>query len=349
VSAIRTRKPTGTVAWPLILLEGEEKAGKSWMAATLSASSKVGQTFWLQLGEGTADEYGAIPGVRYEVVEHDGTWRELFGVVRDIRVLAKEMVASKRPPVVLVLDAIPFVWDLLKDWARNRARSTEKARKILRADPEAEITVTSNLWNDANDRHKALMKMLRTFPGIVVMISRGKAVTAMTNGQPDPGKPKDYRVEGQKDLAFDTAHWIRLQRGEHPLIVGAQSVHAGIVPGEDKPKRWPELTLEQFIFDVIKLDPATAEVRKLVDPQAGDEPGDDHPMSDDQRDRIVSLIKDSGLDRDAGMDYINETIAPDQVDNWQKLTHNQATAVIARLAKFVADSNPPAQSEGAVQ
>ncbi|HCT75761.1 MAG TPA: hypothetical protein DGT23_04035 [Micromonosporaceae bacterium] len=344
---LRTRKPTGAVAWPLTLLEGEEKAGKSWMAATLSASNKVGRTFWIQLGEGTADEYGAIPGVRYEVVEHDGTWRDLFGAVRDIREIAKQAVAKREKPTVLVIDSMPFVWDLLKDWISNRARSTEKAKKILRADPEAEIAVTANLWNDANARHRSLMKLLITFPGIVVMISRGKWVTAMTNGQPDPNKPKDYRVEGQKELAFDAGHWIRLQRGEHPLIVGAQSVHAGIVPGEDKPVRRPELTLEQFIFDIIKLDPATAEVRKLIDPQAGSEPPDDMPMADEQRDRVLDLIKASGLDRDAGMALVNEAIAPEQVGTWQELTYNQATTVIERFTKFVAQLTPPAEPEGA--
>lgn len=62
---LKTRKPTGAVPWPLVLLEGEEKAGKSWALAELSASDKVGDTYWFDLGEGAADEYGAIPGARY--------------------------------------------------------------------------------------------------------------------------------------------------------------------------------------------------------------------------------------------------------------------------------------------
>jgi len=74
VSLIKSRKPTGVVPYPVILLEGPEKAGKTWAALLLSRSERVGQTYVLDLGEGSADEYGAIPGVRYEVLEHDGTY-----------------------------------------------------------------------------------------------------------------------------------------------------------------------------------------------------------------------------------------------------------------------------------
>ena len=41
---LRTRKPTGAVPWPCVLLEGEEKAGKTWALAELSGSERVGQT-----------------------------------------------------------------------------------------------------------------------------------------------------------------------------------------------------------------------------------------------------------------------------------------------------------------
>ena len=74
MSLIKSRKPTGVVPYPVILLEGPEKAGKTWAALLLSRSERVGQTYVLDLGEGSADEYGAIPGVRYEVLEHDGTY-----------------------------------------------------------------------------------------------------------------------------------------------------------------------------------------------------------------------------------------------------------------------------------
>jgi len=264
-----TRKPTGRVPWPLVLLEGGEKAGKSWAAAVLSTSEKVGRTFWIDLGEGAGDEYGAIPQVRYEICNHDGTWKNILAWVKHVRDLASAAAEAGDLPVVLVIDSMTLIWDMLKDWTTNRARQAPANQKLLAKDPNAEINVSSNFWNDANTRHRRLMTILMTFPGIVVVTARGKEVTAMTNGQPDPRKPKDYRVEGHKDLGFDATVWVRMSRTEHPLIVGARSVHAGIIPGEDRPIRKPGLTVEQLVFDILKCDPGTAHTRDLVELESG--------------------------------------------------------------------------------
>src|SRR5258708_6860858 len=74
-----TRAPSGRVPYPLILIEGEEKAGKTWECILLSKSDKVGQMYFIDLGEGCADEYGAIPGASYLIVEHDGRWNSILG------------------------------------------------------------------------------------------------------------------------------------------------------------------------------------------------------------------------------------------------------------------------------
>lgn len=269
--ALKTRKPTGRVPWPLILVEGGEKAGKSWMAAELSASARVGRTLWVDLGEGAGDEYGAIPGTRYEIVEHDGTWDSILAAVVDARDEARRAEGAGDPPVALVIDSMTLVWDMLKDWASNRARKAPSNQRLLKADPNAEINVSANFWNDANARHRKLMTILMTFPGIVVVTARGKEVTAMTNGQPDPKKPKEYRVEGHKDLGFDATAWVRLSRTDNPQIVGCRSVHAGIQPGNDKARTVPGLTLDRLIFDVLKCSPGEAHVRDLVELKAGDE------------------------------------------------------------------------------
>lgn len=262
---LKTRPPTGAVPWPLILVEGSEKAGKSWAAAVLSASDKVGRTLWLDWSEGAADEYGSIPGARYEVIEHDGTWPSIIGQIEDARDVAAKAVKDGDKPVVLVIDSMTAEWDDLKDWVDSKARRREVNRKKLEKDPEAEIQITTDLWNLATARHKELMRILMRFPGIVVMIARGADQVAMENGQPT--KNRTWKVEGQKNLAFDASVWVRLSRTEHPLIVGARSVHAGIVPGEDKPRRVPDLTLEQLVFDILKCDPKTAHVRDLTSVQ----------------------------------------------------------------------------------
>lgn len=259
MTELKTRRPTGAVPWPLVLIEGGEKAGKSWAAAVLSSSEKVGRTLWVDWAEGAADEYGAIPGARFEVIEHDGTWMDILAQVKAARDVAQQAVDAGEKPVVLVIDSMTAEWDQLKEWVDGKARRREKNRKALERDPEAEIQITTDLWNLATARHKELMRVLMRFPGIVVMTARGADQVAMENGQPTT--KRTWKVDGQKTLAFDASVWVRLNRGENPQIIGARSVHAGIIPGEDKAKTIPGLTLETLVFDVLKCDPKTAHVR----------------------------------------------------------------------------------------
>jgi hypothetical protein len=273
--ALRTRKPTGVVPYPMVLLEGEEKAGKSWAAALLSTSAKVGQTYWIDLNEGAADEYGAIPGTRYLVVEHDGTYAQILAAVEAVRAEAQRAKDAGEPPVVLVLDSMTALWDGLKDWVSSRARSKPSNQAKLRQDPAAELDVSRNLWNDAASRHARIMNLLLTFPGIVVVTARGKEVSATDpgTGQPFRDGRKEYRVEGQKGLAFACTVWVRMSRTSRPIVVGARSVHAGIVPGKDDPKpieNEPDILLEWLIFEALKVDPATAQVRDLQTVTGGD-------------------------------------------------------------------------------
>lgn len=260
---LKTRKPTGAVPWPLILLEGEEKAGKSWALAELSASDKVGDTYWFDLGEGAADEYGAIPGARYEIVDHDGTWRNILEQVRDVRDLAQKAHDNGEKPVVIGIDSMTNEWAMLTDWAEQRARRSDRGREMLRKNPDAEVPVSPNYWNDSNARHRKLMTILMTFPGIVVVTARGKEVAEMDKaGKPIPNA-KGYKVEGQKGLAYDASVWVRMFRNQKPLIVGARSVHAGIKPGTDEPRDVDRFSLEWLIFDVLKCDPRAAHIRDL--------------------------------------------------------------------------------------
>lgn len=260
--APRTRKPTGKVPWPLILVEGGEKAGKSWAGAELSASPKVGATYWLDLGEGAADEYGAIPGARYEVIEHNGSWPDIVGQVEEVRQVAAEEAKAGRPPVVLVIDSMTAEWDLLKEVADRKARKRLARRN--RSVPEGEeVRISMDLWNEVGARHKRLMATLMTFPGIVVMTARGREVAAMDDsGKPVEGR-KDYKVEGHKSLAFDASAWVRLSRDSAPMVVGLRSVHSGVRPGVDQPVSAPKFSLEWLIFDVLKCEPAAARPRDL--------------------------------------------------------------------------------------
>lgn len=259
--APRTRLATGIPPWPLILIEGPEKAGKSYSAAQFTACDKIGQAYWLDLGEGAADEYIAIPGAKYEVIEHDGSWFDIVDQVREVR----DVAAASEKPVVLIIDSMTAEWDMLKDWISVRARESRSAKKKLADDPNAEIKPSMNLWNDAASRHYDLMRTLMKFPGIVIMTARGKETAALdADGRPIE-KAKDYRVEGHKNLPFDASVWIRLSRDDHPQVIGCRSVKAGIQPGVDRPIKRADLSIEHVVFDVLGLDVAATATRELTD------------------------------------------------------------------------------------
>jgi hypothetical protein len=265
MSAIKARKPTGRVPWPLVLIEGAEKTGKSYTAAQFTASQRIGQAYWLDLGEGSADEYGAIPGANYLVLEHDGTWPVIMGQVLAVRDEAARAQSAGEKPVVLVIDSMTAEWDMHKDWISSRARKSNAARRQLERDPNAEIKPAMNLWNDANERHHKLIAELMTFPGIVLMTARGKEVAELgEDGKPIPNA-KSYKVEGHKNLAFDATAWVRLSRDNHPEVVGVRSLHAGLRPGVDKAKRVPDLSIEWLVFDYMKCDPTGAQARRMAD------------------------------------------------------------------------------------
>jgi len=276
---LKTRKPTGRTPWPFILVEGGEKTGKSWAMAELTTSARIGRAFWLDLAEGAADEYAAIPGADYEVIEHDGTFRDIYNQLTEVHTIAAEAAQAGELPVALLIDSMTAEWELLKDMVSDRARRSKYAQKLLKDDPDAEIKPAMNLWNDAAERHGRMMRLLMTFPGVVVATARGKEVAALDNqGKPIPNT-KEYKVEGHKNLAFDASAWVRLSRDAAPRVIGVRSVHAGVRPGVDKPVPAPSFTLEWLIFDVLKCDPTTAQARDYVQLTPGSVETDSAPQT----------------------------------------------------------------------
>ncbi|RBY83752.1 hypothetical protein DQ238_01375 [Geodermatophilus sp. TF02-6] len=269
VSGLKTRKPTGRVPWPCILLEGEEKAGKSWALAQFSASDRIGALYWIDLNEGAGDEYGAIPGANYQLIEHDGSYAAVLAAVQAVKSEARRAADAGEPPVVLGIDTGSAIWDGLKDWASERAAKSARNRELLKRDPNAEVTISQNLWNDAGARWRKLQTELLTFPGIVVVTARGKEVTEVdANGRPVEGQ-KTWSVQTHREFPYAATVWMRLRRGRRPLIVGARSVHIGIKPNTDPAKEVTDSAatgrlLEWLVFDALKCDPGTAHVRDLV-------------------------------------------------------------------------------------
>lgn len=259
---LKTRKPTGAPSWPLILLAGEAKTGKTYSAAQFTGDDRVGRSFWVDLGEGCADEYGAVPGADYEIVDHDGTWVDIIGQVAEVREVARKALADGEKPVSLTVDSMTAEWAMLSSWTDTRARRSTSNQKALESDPDAEIDITANYWNDANSRHNRLMNILKTFPGIVVLTSLETEKTQFgANGHPLKGAPKTARPDAQKRLAADVSAWVRLSLAAPPTIVGIRSVRTPIRPGLDKPKPWPDFSLGKLVFEHLGIQAGNVAVR----------------------------------------------------------------------------------------
>jgi hypothetical protein len=293
--AERTRRPTGRPSNPVICLSGGDQTGKTTQAVLLTASERVGPSWMVQLGEVDGDPYGAMAvagrPVRYQLVEHDGTWPDIFEAVRQVRDEARAMVESGLLgglPPVFIFDSMSKEWGMLSTWAENRARKAKANIKATAEDPNAAITVDRMYWNDANARNDQLMTLLLTFPGIVILTARGKWVSKTDPRTGNPTREREYTIEAQKALGHQVGCWVRLDKEEPPTIVnarfprGPQGVQ--IVPGIDRPvvvdgRRDPrfkgvDFNLEWLIFDYMGYDPGTAEVRRLNTPVPGDEPDD---------------------------------------------------------------------------
>ncbi|WP_051812133.1 AAA family ATPase [Kitasatospora sp. MBT63] len=244
---IKSRKPTGVVPFPLVLIEGEEGAGKTYAAAQFSASEQIGQMYWIDLAEGSADEYAAIPGARYLIIEHDGTYRDIREQVEAVYFEAREAARAGKPPVVLTIDSVSALWRMLTTWTQERARRTKKNSKVLAQDPDAAVDIAMNLWNDAVDRWSDVMHYLRTFPGIVLVLARGKEVSSVDeNGNPITGR-REWKVVGHKDLGFDCSVWVRMRRGQEPEVVKVRSLRMAVP--DRRPLQIPDFTIEDLVFN----------------------------------------------------------------------------------------------------
>lgn len=297
IPQLRTYKPTPTTEYPTILLEGEDGAGKTWQAALLTADERVGRSFFLEWGiEGTAREYLAIPGVDYEIIDHDGTWSDIYGQVRAVRAEAIRAHRAGEKPVVLIVDTITGEWEQLKAWTNRRTRSTNRARALLERDPDAAIKTSFGMWQDTKERHRDLMRELVTMPGIVVLCARGRQVAEVDeSGNPTGGTR--YAVNAEKEIGHDVKVSVRMFNDAPPMITKCRSVHAGINPAVDPPRVVPDFSLSWLVFDVLKLG-EDARPRHVA-PVNADESG-----TEEAQDRAPW---EAGADADVGFDPATAT------------------------------------------
>lgn len=243
------REPTGKPSWPILLIAGGEKAGKSYASAKASASELIGQTYWIGVGEDDPDEYGAIPGARFRIARHDGTHKSILAALRD---------ASKQPrvdgkPNLLVLDSGSRVWEMLSDEAQERAnirakKAAEKWKKPY--DPDTEATIGPDLWNKATARWQDIMDVLREHDGPSIITARLDVVTVMDDkGQPT--KEKSEKIKGQKSLPYDVGGIVQMPERGKAYISGIRSLKLDLPVGNKVPVKdfsvdrlWRQLGLD---------------------------------------------------------------------------------------------------------
>lgn len=246
---LKTRKPTGKAPWPMTLIAGMQKSGKSYTAAAFSASDLIDRTFFIEVGEGAADQYGALPGARYEIVEHDGSWAGILAAVE-----AAKAEPTNGKPNCIVLDSATELWGLLCD--EQQAIATKRGKGAI----------TMDQWNAAKKRWRAVVDALRAHKGPVILTARYEQVTVIVNGKPTTDK--EWKIRAEKDIAYEVDAVIELKEPRNPVVTGVRTV-AFNVPAKGIHPRNPEsFNLDGFFRSLNIEGGDRVHVPRKEDPEA---------------------------------------------------------------------------------
>lgn len=221
---IATRKPTGLPPWPILLLAGPEKTGKSYACALASASPLIGRTFWIGVGEEDPDEYGAIEGADFDIVDHDGGYRSILDAVT--RASAWEVVDGK--PVLIVFDSASRLWSLLTDDAQAtaNARARRKAQRDDKPMPEDDVEISMDLWNITKSRWYHVLDTLKAHRGPVIITARMEMVTVVENGRPTTERL--WKIQAEKNLGFDVSGIVEMPELGTAVLRGMRSTRIDV-------------------------------------------------------------------------------------------------------------------------
>lgn len=286
----KTRKPSGKPPWPIMLIAGAEKAGKSYACAAASASELVGRTFWVGVGEDDPDELGALPGARFEIVEHDGTYRDVLAALT----WAQQQTAEGRPNLI-VLDSATRLWDLLCDEQQHVAnkRAERKAAKFNKPLPDEDATITMDQWNTAKQRWAHCIDTLRDHNGPSLVTARLESVTVL-DGKGQPTTDRTWKVKAEKSLPYDVGVTVELPRRGEAFLTGVRSLR--YKPSDKGRDEYPDFTVEKLWTDLgLAEEGATSERHHAaIDPE--DKPAQE---ADHARAELSSLCDEKGWDKKA--------------------------------------------------
>lgn len=252
----RNHTPSGAPSWPRVLLSGPPGSWKSGTAALLSADPRITGMHWLEIGDGenTADEYGAIPGVKYSIIDHDGSFLDIYNQVAAHYYLALE--AEERGEVIaLVMDSASGLNDMLTEMGDTKAREKkidQSSKRDARAtfwSVEYDATITPELRALIKKRDKQLWRIVHNWPGPVVLLSAERMAAVFENGQPN-GK-QDWWLECRKDLPSKVTAHVRLAGSDPATVVKLRSAKQMIRSDAQTPFTVDRFAVADLVFDWV--------------------------------------------------------------------------------------------------
>lgn len=222
---LTTRPPTGLPAWPITLIAGAPKAGKSYAAASAAGSDLITRTLWVPIGEDDPDELAPLGA--FDIVQHDGTYRGILYAISD----AVDHLADQPGVGLLVVDSLAKLWDLIQTDLQAEANKRLKAKGRGRTNADGEAQITMDLWNLGRSRWDNVMDELRRHQGPSIVTARMSLVTLMDdNGQPT--KHKDWKIEGHKSLPYDVGAVVKMPARGDVYLTGVRSLRMGVDASE---------------------------------------------------------------------------------------------------------------------
>lgn len=282
IPTITTRRPTGKVPWPMLCIAGVEKAGKSYGAALFSSSDLIDRTFYIEIGEGAADQYGALPGVRYEIVEHDGSYDSIAQAVYAATMQPRE----NGKPHAIVIDNATELWDLLVEEQQLKAnqRAIAKATEQKKPEPTEEAQITMDLWPIAKKKWRKVIDMLRVYDGPSVLLTRLELVTVVKNGKPTTDR--EWKIRAEKNLPFECDGIVKMYAPQVAKLSGLRSTRLQVPPGSELPL--PGFTIDGLLRRMGLDGTVAMAARSYTAPRPQDaEELQDRPMLRQQPDAPV--------------------------------------------------------------
>ncbi|MFG3132892.1 AAA family ATPase [Streptomyces tendae] len=261
---LKTRKPTGRIGWPLVVVAGAEKTGKSHLCAEFAKSDLIGRLIWIPIGESDVDSFGQIAD--FDIAdEQDGTYRGLLNTVRQA---VAEPRTDPAKPNAIVLDSGTILWELLQDEADliARSRAAEKAARQKRPGPSADddVVIGHSLWNRAKDRWRLVIDALRRHDGPVIICCRLDEVTEF-DAQGNPTRNRTWKVKAERSLPYDATVVLQLRAYRRPTLTAVRSLVMQMAPDEERNR--PGLTLDGLMRELGMERNISAQPAPFIAPQ----------------------------------------------------------------------------------